>query len=404
MKVCILGTARSGTTALYTLLQEIMWDQFGAEVDCVYEPFLWEKKCFNGRYEHVQANFNFTDSISSEGIYNHCLLPFFISNPQPYLSNSYLRHLFQPEEKDKHLLLKEIRFCGRYLLLRDLLPEMRFIFILRSPADSVHSLTNNFSFFGGEFHRDDYPRFLQELNQVYNQPLALLDQTDWIEKELFFWFHMNQYALESFRKRPHPPLLLCYEECVRDRVKTIQKICAYLGLSFQSAYLERYQQKVGSITREFKISSSQMTCFQQYIPKYLNLLNENGISHGLDATQLLEKYEVSKDSAHSTDRTLYGLNPLVLIKRCSENQAVLACQSKFIQELNAELKGLKIKNSLEEERSRQLDAALINLQGQYLHEQEVRQNLQSELEKVQAHLFFRIVRKGRKLVRQVIGK
>jgi hypothetical protein len=324
MKVCVLGTARSGTTALYSLLQEIMLDHFGEEVDFVYEPFLWDKECFNDRYERVQVNFNYMDSISSEGIYNHRLLPLFISDPQPFLTNSYLRTLFQLEEKDKPILLKMIRLCGRYLLLRDICPETRFIYILRSPANAVNSLTYNFSFFGGEFHRDDYPRFLRELHQVYGQPLAPTVEKCWTEKELFFWYHMNKYALESFKKRPNPPLLLCYEECVRDREKTLQRVCDFLSLTVKSAYLERYQQKVGSITKEFRISQGQMSCFQRYVPLYLDLLTENGIPHSLDSNQLLEKYEVSEEIAPPIDRALYGLNPLVLMRRCKELRDIAA--------------------------------------------------------------------------------
>ena len=79
MKVCILGVARSGTTALYTLVQEIMIDNFSDKVDFVYEPFLWEKSCFNDRFEKVSRNFDFMDSISSEGILNHLTLPMLIT-------------------------------------------------------------------------------------------------------------------------------------------------------------------------------------------------------------------------------------------------------------------------------------------------------------------------------------
>ena len=86
MKVCILGSGRSGTTAIYTLLQEIMLKKHES-LDFVYEPFLWDKDTFNSKFEEVVDNFKYTGSFSFEGIYNHLKLPMLIGDPGKYKTN-----------------------------------------------------------------------------------------------------------------------------------------------------------------------------------------------------------------------------------------------------------------------------------------------------------------------------
>ncbi|MCP4213180.1 MAG: sulfotransferase, partial [bacterium] len=162
MKVCILGVGRSGTTALYSLLQGVLAEESGGigNVDCVYEPFLWDRQVFNDFYANVTGKFKYIDSLSVEGLYHHLKLPLFIRETRPYMDNEYLRSIFAPHgiESPSHgegtpshgegtpshgegtpshgeerpLLAKLIRGCGRFLLLNELCPQCKFIYIIRN--------------------------------------------------------------------------------------------------------------------------------------------------------------------------------------------------------------------------------------------------------------------------------
>ena len=94
MKICIFGVGRSGTTALYVLLQHIMLNTCKGPIDFVYEPFLRDKDTFNGKYHDVVENSGYVDSLSFEGIFNHLSLPLFIDNPAVYRDNLFLHNIF----------------------------------------------------------------------------------------------------------------------------------------------------------------------------------------------------------------------------------------------------------------------------------------------------------------------
>ncbi|MFW5891039.1 MAG: hypothetical protein ACOCUI_02370, partial [bacterium] len=81
MKICIFGVGRSGTTASYNILQKIINDMYGDDIDFVYEPFLWDRDVFNDMYDRVNNNFKYVNSLNQEGIYNHQKLPMFIDEP-----------------------------------------------------------------------------------------------------------------------------------------------------------------------------------------------------------------------------------------------------------------------------------------------------------------------------------
>ncbi|MBU1012869.1 MAG: sulfotransferase, partial [Bacteroidetes bacterium] len=195
MKVCIIGSARSGTTAIYALLQKILIDKYN-EVDFVYEPFLWDINSFNDFYENVKGNFKYTDSISHEGIASHLALPLFIKNTEN-IDDSFLHKIFNPIQKDNAKLIKIIRGNGRYGIFRKYDPDCKFIYIIRNPLDSVNSLKDKFSYYGGEFHKDDYKRFREGVLKYFNEELPIKKESGF-KSELLWWYYINLFALESF--------------------------------------------------------------------------------------------------------------------------------------------------------------------------------------------------------------
>lgn len=313
MKICIIGIARSGTTALYSLLQEIMRDDSGKDVEYVYEPFLWDKDYFNDRYDLVQRNFDRVDAISIEGIFNHLTLPMLIADPKPYKNNEYLKRIFNPTTeagiKKKNVILKFIRAAGRYLLLETIAPKTKFIYIIRNPADTINSIFGNFSFYGGEFHKDDFPRFLGEVNDIYSAKHAPEDFKTQAEKELFYWFYMNKFALQSFARQPNKPLILCHEEITRDRKSFIEQLCTYIDVPIKPGYTALSTEKVGHTTKRFKAHPTELELMDHCLGKYTSLLAEHGIRFSFTPQEILKKYEAAENPVFLPSE-IYGLSPL----------------------------------------------------------------------------------------------
>lgn len=291
MKICILGVGRSGTTAIYTFLQEILMNQFGNDVDFVYEPFLWNKDVFNGKHSDVIGNFKYMDSISIEGIYHHQKLPLFIENPGKYKKNEYLKSFFFRSNSRKNILIKCVRANGRFLLLNKICPKCKFIFIIRNPLDVINSVIVRFSFFGGEFHRDDFKRFADEVNVLYgaNQKIEVVKTQ--VEKEVLYWYYMNKFALESFVKVKPKPLIICYEDYISQRKEWVDKICSFLELTPKDKFYSFSETPGGSKTETVNLNKQELKLLTWYLKKYQELLKIAGIGNSINYDKLIAKYE-----------------------------------------------------------------------------------------------------------------
>ncbi|MCK4664381.1 MAG: sulfotransferase [Bacteroidales bacterium] len=330
MKVCILGVARSGTTAIYSLLQEIMLENL-TSVDFVYEPFLWNTESFNSRFEEIGFNFKYNSSISIEGIYNHQKLPMFIGNPDKYKSNKYLNRLFHSNDPNKNMLVKLIKANGRYSLIREICPDCKMIFTLRNPIDSVYSIISKFSYYGGEFHKDDYSRFK---NEVINKFKINLDQqniTAKIDKELAYWYYMNKFTLESFKDTGSRPLIICHEEYLNNRKDFIIQICKYLDYDYNPDYLTFSKKMKGAVTKMFNISQSELNVLSSYWDKYIQLLKENRIEFNVDLDTILNKYNI-RNKKCIKENNYYGLSPLIIYHKVNEIESNNYAQSLVIAE------------------------------------------------------------------------
>jgi Sulfotransferase family len=310
MKVCILGIGRSGTTALYSLMQNIMESKFGEEIEYIYEPFLWNKEVFNGRLEPLRNKFRYMDSLSIEGMLHHQKLPMLIDGPVPYADNDYLNRLLSPDRPQKNLLIKLIRANGRYLLINRICPDCKNIFVMRNPIDVVNSVITKFSFYGGEFHKDDFPRFIREVNSYYQKGYSPEDFKHQVEKELFYWEYMNRFALNSFEKSERRPLIICHEEYIKKSDAFVDKICRFIGIEMDEHYIALSKKKIGRITKTFQISENELSMFMPYLIMYMDLLDKHQIEYDFQINDILSKYDIVNDQPDSlkSNNALYGYN------------------------------------------------------------------------------------------------
>lgn len=321
MKVAIIGIARSGTTALYSLMQEIMVDVH-KDVQFVYEPFLWDKDVFNARYHEIGEKFNTINSISVEGIYQHQTLPLFIDDPGEHVNNSYLNDIFKPQDHEYNLLAKVIRANGRVVLLNRICPELKIIYILRNPLDSVNSILSLFSYYGGEFHHDDYPRFIEGVRYRFGLNFTAGAVLHQIEKELLYWYYMNLFALQTMRKQNIRPLIISFENYSKNPELIVSRICEHLHYPVKDEYHRYSKREEGVVTREFNISREEMNCVLPYLGKYQQLLKEYSIENAYIQEDVLGKYLVNADESFRV-KHYYGLNPLLIVNRVEELQKQL---------------------------------------------------------------------------------
>ncbi len=319
MKTIIVGTGRSGTTALYTLIQEILLKN-RSETDFVYEPFLRDKTYFNARYDEAARNAQYMDSLSFEGIFNHLTIPLFVPDPEPYQNNSYLQRILNPQQPP-NMLAKFIRANGRLLLLKRVCPDCKIIFIIRNPVDVVNSLMDKFSFYGGEFHKDDLTRFIDETNKLFGLAQRLEDFKTTAEKEFLFWYYMNRFALETLKQKEiaGAALAVCCENYNKEREFHVKKICDFLGLDFSPDFLETAKKRVGSITRTFTIPSDHLELYKKYLQEYYTLAADYGFEIGVKAEEILAKYKIVAE-APLISRPFYGLHTRAIIR---EYEAIL---------------------------------------------------------------------------------
>ena len=310
MIASILGVGRSGTTAVYSLLQEIFIDCFGKNVDFIYEPFLWDYKVFNKRYDETVKYFANLNCLSSEAIFNHCALPLFIENPAKFKENRFLNRLF--ENKAENILLKFIRANGRFRLLNEICPPCKFIFIIRNPLDVINSVITRFSLLGADFHKDDWNRFCLEVNTLYGKGTIDGDKIDTrLEKEVLYWYYMNKFALESFQPANNKPLLICYEDYVNRGEYWVDKICDHLDIPKKDMYYEYTKKISGTQTKINHLSGPEIELLGGYLDKYRELLESAGIAAPDNADYLLLKYRENPRKGNRKD-IITGKSPNML--------------------------------------------------------------------------------------------
>lgn len=285
MKVCIFGVGRSGTSAIYSLLQKIMNDQLEGGTDFVYEPFLWDRDVFNGPYEAYAEKFPYLDSLSAEGMFYHQKLPLFMESPDTYRHDPFLTSLLTPAENRSHLLLKSIRMNGRFEVLRACDPEAKFIFVLRNPIDVVNSVIRIFSFFGKGFHRDDFPRFKEDILRLYGEVPA---EDDAVRQSAAYWLYMNRFVVD--RLPGHTGILtIPHEYYISKRQEAVSRICEFLGLECRDSYVDASARKVGALTGSVNLTRREYETLHPMLAGYDSFLKALGFAN-LPLDTLEQKY------------------------------------------------------------------------------------------------------------------
>lgn len=335
MKVAILGVGRSGTTALYQILQEILNDQL-KKVEFIFEPFIWDREVFNKKLCLITDEFQYMRSLSIDGLYHHQQLPLFISDPAAHLQNQYIKHLFgASREGTSHVLMKCIRANGRYKLLKALAPDCKFLFILRNPIDSLNSAIAMFSLLGEDFYKSDFPKFTDEVNSLYGAELSPDTISEKLEREVLYWYYMNRFALENFSKDSNAPFIMCYEHFSADRPGYIRKICEYLGLDYKESYNGMARRQAGPSYGTVNLTEKEFQVLRSYLPRYMELLNRFSIEHHFVPETILQKY-IGQTKVKKPIERCYGKTPIVIRKLYKqERQKLIQEQQQLKQQLAA---------------------------------------------------------------------
>jgi len=275
--VLVLGVGRSGTTAIYSLLQNILESIFPGDVDFVYEPFLWDRKTFNRFYSDVKDEFTLVSSISVEGIYHHKQLPILVNENSIVSEHSkdWLRRTLTPADGKSHYLGKMIRANGRIRLIRELVPTTKIIVLTRNPLDVLNSASQLFSLYGTQFHESDYKRFFAEVQTLFQiNSNSIANELSDIDAEFRYWYFSNRVLLEYAKSHPSNFLSISYEAYVENRQELAKRICDFIGVEFNSSFLLAAGRVVGAVKHDTPaLTRNEYEYLLSKVDTYKELLN-----------------------------------------------------------------------------------------------------------------------------------
>jgi hypothetical protein len=333
----IFGVGKSGTTAIYSSLQSIMLDQLEEKIGFFYEPFLRDSDYIGGPYEESIKKFRYIDSLSAEGIFNHTSIPLLYSSAiaenSPFLDKIY----GASNHSNGHSLVKYIRANGRYRLISNAVPDAKSIFIIRNPVDVANSIKGRFSFYGGEFHKDDEARFIEEVNQHFDKSYTKSSFRNHLHTQLFYWYYMNRFALESFQGVDSPPLVICYEYFFSSLATQLPKLLSHTNLDYKSKYLELFSAPSGPVSSVKALTKNEADICRDYQDRYLQLLTEHQISTDNYSADPLARYTIT-DEQDSVKSQLYGLHGRA-IERKLKPKNVLSKKPLFLHIINPVIVG-----------------------------------------------------------------
>ncbi len=277
-KLLIAGVGRSGTTAIYSLLQDIMESQYPKDIDYVYEPFLWDRQALNKLYKDIDPEWRYCSTLSVDAAFYNKKIPLLCGPSMLDVGDGereFIRRMFTPEGKT-HLLCKAIRINGRLPLVKHLDSDVKLIFMMRNPVDVINSSVEMFSFFGGDFYSSDYSRFIEEVKGIYGQDILVrlgFKSDTYVQKEFLYWYFMNRFSVDYLRESGVDFLFLSYEEYVSNRVESIKKICKYVGITYDESFVESSKSVVGPVfsaasnlkKEEFTYLDSCSGCYEEFL-------------------------------------------------------------------------------------------------------------------------------------------
>ena len=295
-EIAVYGVGRSGTSTLYSTIQEMLESEYSSIGDYCYEPFLWSPDVFNCLKKNIDQEFSYTESLSTTGMYLNEVLPHLIEgkiydsfssldeNCKKYLLNACRR-----KPKSPYLLAKFIRANGRFGLFDYLNPEMKKIFILRNPIDVVNSSVAMFSFYGDDFHSSDYPAFCVEVESLYGDLVNLTPRNSRVEREAFYWYWTSKYYLEHTQGKKKT-LKLIYDDYIDNKASLLVKVADYIGIDMPRDILDKASTKVGFVTHGINLSLAEYESLEVYFALYQQLIQDYFPEYVQDPDRDLERY------------------------------------------------------------------------------------------------------------------
>jgi glycosyltransferase involved in cell wall biosynthesis len=309
-KSIVAAVGRSGTTIIHKLLLDIYADCYGNDFDCLYEPFVWDSARI-GHYPRDAAResqFGNRDALSEEGLYHHTKLPLFTAESEPEQPGlaAYLK-----SDTQKPLLAKFIRANGRLNYLDRLYPDGRFIVTLRNPLDVVNSVVTKFSFFGAEFHKNDYPRFRQDVARLYGVELPAERELPNAYKAALWCHFMNLAAMRHALGKPNYKIIV-YEDFNANREAYTRLICDHIGAAHKPAYDNATASSVGRVTKGAPaLSDAEVEAIKPLVEEYMAMIEQVPKLSVIDKERILQKYRAAKPGAARHERGL-GWSPVKL--------------------------------------------------------------------------------------------
>lgn len=333
MKVVIFGTGRSGTTALYSLMQNIFSDTYGTEsYSSIYEPFFWNENVWNQDYEKIYPKWTLVESLSIEGNFYNKKVPIFLNCIDKYKDINYFRKIFSEEKK--HLLCKLIRANGRQLLVKHYCPDAKSIFIIRNPLSTINSLLPRFSFYGDDYFSSDYPRFANEVIKVFPDITNDSFKGDGVEKQANYWMYLNKYFLEN---NSGQCLTICYEDFLINRSYYVRKICDFLDIKFYEKFVKYSSQIVGPTTSNVNLCDSDLHLLEPFFKQYLILLESHGIQFD---KSIINETKAKLSTSLSTVphvNTFRGLTTNALMESLKKSMAEINSLENLVQKKDSEI-------------------------------------------------------------------
>ena len=264
MKLGIFGVGRSGTTAVYVGVQSLILAEQQNKYGYFYEPYLWSHSVFNAPYSEIQNKFGLTSSISIDGVYAHCKTPLFVENSTPE-HDHFMSEVFDSSDS---FLVKSIRACGRLKLYLEHFPDLKLIYIVRNPLDTVNSVINLFSFYGDEFHPSDKDRFTQEVSLNLGFKLPNHEDLNEAKWSFIWWKYMNLAALKAAQEYPDRVFIIAYEAFRENPSISLQAIAEFFEIAYSDRSLLNLERPVGPYTSRINLTADDVQFIKTHDDSY----------------------------------------------------------------------------------------------------------------------------------------
>lgn len=264
LKYIISGVGRSGTTALYDMLSNALIEK-NPDLSLCYEPFLWGPDTWDmtTREQSSKAIFQNTSSIYPLGLWAHTSSALFAEMASPPVV-SLLDNL---SRQGGLVLAKFIRASGRLEAILDWDPTVKIVHICRNPLQVVNSALQLFSFYGEEFHSNDWPRFTMEVENRWGE-FPDLDSEDAAVRQAQWWYYMNKAAFEVAERYPSSVTLVSQEALAADNPGTVNRILERWGLGGAEPTTARKEGFGGTVGGKVVLSKAQVDKLHPYFEQY----------------------------------------------------------------------------------------------------------------------------------------